>query len=189
MANLDTPFGLKAINSVGSSYAGQVTQYFVPASDSTAIFVGDPVVKTGTANTDGMPIATKATAGAGNAITGVVVSVSYDGDDLQSTYRKASTDRIVFVDDAPQTRFVVQADGAVAVTDIGNNADLVFTNAGSTVYGVSGVELDSTTFGTGATKQVKVVGLYDQIDNEIGANAKLIVTINNHTEANNKAGI
>ena len=52
MPNLNTPFGLKPIaHKSGAPYNGAATPYFVPASYATALFIGDPVVKTGTANT------------------------------------------------------------------------------------------------------------------------------------------
>lgn len=189
MANKDIPFGLKVYNKRGGTEPGHIGTYAVLASDTTPLFAGDPVVKTGTATADGTPVVTKATAGDTNPITGVITAVDVDYDALSVQHRPASTARTVKVADAPNQLFTIQADGAVAVTDIGSNADLIFTNAGNTSFGLSGVELDSTTFGAGATKQLKVHQLYKDQHNEMGANAILVVSINNHTEAAGKAGI
>lgn len=188
MANLDNPFGLLPVNKGSSAESGQRTLYYIPSSDSTAVFRGDGVVKTGTATADGVPIVTLVAAGT-NPMTGAVDSVQFDPDDLKTTYRKASTGRYVYVADAPDQRFHIQASGAVAATDIGTNANVVFTHSGSTIYGTSGMELDASSFGTGATLQLKVHRLVRTFNNEFGTHSILEVSINNHTEAPNKAGI
>jgi hypothetical protein len=190
MANADNRFGLIPINKNGSVETGQVTLYYIPASDGTAVYVGDAVVKNGTANaSDGVPQVIRATAGTGNALTGAVVSVQFNPTDLETTYRKASTGTYVFVADDPKQDFIIQCDGTLAVTDIGSNANVVFTHAGVNAYGTSGMELDTSSFATGATLQLKVKRLHNVEQNEIGAFAKAVVQINNHTEAPNKAGI
>jgi len=53
MANTDAPFGLRPIrHRNGAPYNGAFNHYYVASSYATALFVGDPVVKTGTSNTD-----------------------------------------------------------------------------------------------------------------------------------------
>ena len=52
MANSNSPFGLKPVRyRSGATYNGKVTPYYIPSSYGTALFIGDPVVKTGTSNT------------------------------------------------------------------------------------------------------------------------------------------
>lgn len=200
MANTDARFGLKPTRyRSGVAYNGSYREYFVPSTDSTALFIGDPVIKTGTSNTtvvEGRAVGTlsevtKATAGAGNSITGVVVGVAPVTDE-STTYREASTARVLLVADNPDLVFEIQGDSATAAaaTDVGNNADLVFTHGGSTVTGLSGVELDVSTVATGATLQTKIIGFSKDIENDATAvNAKYEVIINTHTETQNQAGV
>ena len=142
MANTDTPMGLVPIrHKSGAPYNGAVNPYYVPSTYATALFVGDPVVKTGTANTAGvkriggnfaigaLPEVNKATAGATNRISGVVVGFMPENNE-SLTYGAASTERIALVADDPDLVFEAQGDDALAVTGIGANANLVFTHSG-----------------------------------------------------------
>jgi len=97
----------------------------------------------------------------------------------------------VLVDDDPDHAFEIQEDsvgGALAVTDIGLNAD--FINAAGNAYTKrSGAMLDTSTKATTATLPLKIIGLVPRPNNDIGATAKVIVKINVHTEAQASAGI
>lgn len=201
MANTDTPFGLRPIrHRNGAAYNGAANAYFVPASYGTALFIGDPVVKTGTANTAAvngfaagtLPEINKATAGDGNAITGVIVGFQADPDNLGRTYNPASTARVVYVCDDPDVVFEIQADGAIAAAQVGLNAVLIYTNAGSTATGRSGAELDTTSDvpAADASNQLTIQRIVDRVDNEAGsAFTKVEVKINNHTEAHAVIGV
>jgi len=51
MANIDAPFGLRPLrHRNGAPYNGAVNPYYI-AGDVAALFIGDPVVKTGESNT------------------------------------------------------------------------------------------------------------------------------------------
>lgn len=204
MANIDAPKGLQPYQPAsGGVYTGGTNDYYIPASYGTALFIGDPVVKTGTSNTAEVKAVggtyepgtlqeiNKATAGQGNAITGVIVGFRALEDDSK-TYNTASTERIAIVMDDPSTRFVIQGDSATAyaATMAGANCELVYTHSGSTSTGLSGAEADLSTIGASdATSQLKLLALVNDPSNEIGTHAKIIVKINNHTEAPNTAGI
>lgn len=179
MANVDAPKGLRPVRHLnGSPFNGAANRYYVPASDGTAIFVGDPVKSGGSADADG--VASVAQAAAGDNIRGVVIGVEPVTDE-STFYRVASTERYVFVVDDPDVIFEVQEDGvggALAAADIGLNADIV-VGTGSTVTGSSAVELDSSDKKTG-TAQLRILGLAQRADNEIGTNAKVEVLINEH---------
>lgn len=181
MANVDRPNGLRPVKHLdGSPYNGAVNRYYIPASDSTATFVGDAVKSGGTADADGVP--TIAQAAAGDAIRGVIVAFEPNPDNLGINYRAASTARYALVADAPDLVFEIQEDavgGAVAITAVGNNADLV-VGSGNTTSGASGMELDSSTVAT-TTAQLRILGFVQDPKNEVGvANAKLLVSINEH---------
>lgn len=205
MANADVRKGLIPIRLRDGSPCNMAGQpYFVPASYGTALFIGDPVVKTGTSNTSNagiskqfpagtLPEINKATAGTANAVTGVIVGFEQPDNEggLGAIYNPASTARVVYVNDEPDLVCEIQADSAnaVAATDIGLNANLIYTHAGDTLTGLSGAELNTTGMTTTATLQLKVLRLVNRLDNELGTNAKLEVLINNHTEGNSTAGI
>lgn len=180
MANADQPRGLVPVNALGAQYCGSVNTYFIPATDSTAMAVGDYVKIAGSADADG--VATVIIAGVGDAGIGPIVGFTADKTYEDQTHRTASTARYALVADDPNQFFVIQEDsvgGALAAVDVGLNANLIFAGTNTTT-GMSGVELDTSTKNTTATLQVKIVGLDRRADNEIGTNADWIVKINNH---------
>lgn len=180
MANVDRPSGLRPIRHLnGNPYNGAARRCFIPATDSTATFVGDAVVSAGSADADGVP--TVAQASAGGAIRGVIVGFEVNGTDLETPYRLASTARYCFVCEDPDVVFEIQEDsdgGALAAANVGNNADIV-VGSGDTSGGASGMELDSSTAATTAAT-LNILGLSQRADNEIGTNAKWEVIITEH---------
>lgn len=203
MTNSNTPYGLVPVKNspfveIPKNY------YYIPSSYGTALFIGDPVIKTGTSNTanvlgDARPFAAgslpeinKATAGDANKVTGVIIGFLANPLNLNIAYNPASTERVAIVADNPLQEFQIQeetAGTALAVTAVGLNANVVFAESGSTVTGLSGVELDTSTPATDATLQLKILRLVDAPNNAIGQHAKWRVKINNHTEANVTSGI
>jgi hypothetical protein len=67
------------------------------------------------------------------------------------------------------------------VAEIGLNAQIIVA-AGSTSTRLSGVELDSSSAATTATHGLRIRGLAQRPDNAIGANAKILVSLNDTTE-------
>jgi hypothetical protein len=187
MANANTPFGLRPVrHRNGAPYNGAATRYFVPASDSTALFLGDPVIIAGSADADGVATVTRATAAGGAFVLGSVVGVE-PMTNASTTYRPASTAAYVLVADDPDLIYEVQEDavgGALAVADVGLNADLI-AGTGSTITGLSAFQLDTSTKATLNTLQLRIHGFTQRVDNEVGsANAKVLVSINLHAQRN-----
>jgi hypothetical protein len=181
-------YGLRPVRyKSGAPYNGAANTYFVPASDSTALFVGDPVLIAGSADANG--VATVARAAAGARITGVVVGFSANPSDttdgaLETGFRAASTAAYVLVADDPDLVFEAREDavgGALAVADVGLNVDLVAA-AGSTATRKSGYLLDSSTKATTAA-QLRIVGFSQRVGNVIGTNPDVLVTIVETTES------
>jgi hypothetical protein len=81
--------------------------------------------------------------------------------------------------DDPSQLFLIQADEDIVQADIGKNADVVGTG-GSTVTGVSAMELDSSTIADTAALNLKIVGLYNVPGNALGDFAVVVVKINEH---------
>ena len=188
MANANTPFGLRPIRRAGSMPEnGGLTMYYVPASDATALYIGDPVVKNGSADAAGVPGAIRASAA--GQITGVVEGFVPDGVTDRVGYRAASTAAYILVRDDPNAEFMIQdTAGTIAAADVGLNAELT-AGSGSAYSKRSGFVLDSASKAATATLAVKILGLAQIPGNEFGAYAKIRVKINDHTEANATAGL
>ena len=182
MANNDAPFGMSSSTRTGSSYVGGLNLYSIPASDSTIMAVGDPVISAGSADADG--IATIARATAGTAVRGYIAGFVFDNRDQENlpSFRPASVAAQALVVDDPGSRILIQEDsdgGALTAADVGLNVNFIVANANS-VTGKSQVEIDSSTANTTATLPLKLLGLYQIEGNEFGANAIWVCSFNTH---------
>lgn len=199
MANTSKIVGFTPVKHVtGAPYNGQANIYAHEASDSAALFVGDPVKLSGSASAVGVPTVAKATQGAAvlgvvvgvinsklDPVTGAITTGSISLDTPQ--YVPASTAQLVLVADAPDLVYEVEAvtgsnaSYSYAAADTGLNADLS-TVVGSTVTGNSAAALDMSTKATTATLQFKILGPVIRPDNEpTGTATKVLVKINNAT--------
>ena len=205
-ANADIRYGLRPVkHQHGAPYNGEANLYYVPAGYATALFIGDPVVKTGTSNTakvvtgageyaaGTLPEINKAGAGDDNATTGVIVGFLPKPNDLETVHSKASTEDVAVVADDPMLIFHIRDDGAsaLAATSVGLNAVYIYTHAGDAATGISGVELDTASDAPAAdaSNQLTILRLASMEGNEIAARAQWEVRINNHTEAHGTLGI
>ena len=196
MANINFAFGLRPVRQVsGRPYVGADRMYYVPASDGTALFIGDPVIKVESTDPNGGPQCTRATAGSTNRVTGVVTGVfpfNTTTGALGVGYRPASTAMYVYVCDDPDMLFEIQENasgGALPLSAVGQNASLA-SGSGSTSSRLSGFQLDASTVATTSTLQLSIVEFAARSDNTpASANAKVLVRINSHTEAPASAGV
>lgn len=182
MANTSRIGGFKPVyHQNGSPYNGQATRYYVPATDGTAIYIGDVVKLAGSSDADGF-VPTATIAAAADSVLGVVVGVEPNPDNLTvtGTYRAASTARYIWVADAPGLVFEAEvSNGTPAVTDIGLNANHAVGSA-STAMGRSGAYIDFGSEATTSTLTFQIRRLVPRVDNEVGASAKVHVVINKH---------
>lgn len=192
MANTDGAFGFRPINRDGSPYNGATLRCAFAAADTTAAFIGDAVVLDGSGTTDGYPGVSQAATT--EAVFGVVTSFEANPAALSDQYRKASTLRYCQVAPATGSYFEVQengADDALLTASLGLNAAFVVA-AGSTAYGMSGMELNSGGEATTSTLDLQIVALVDRADNQLAgtgnANKKVIVKFNNQADANQRTG-
>ncbi len=204
MANEDRPSGLRPVrHKSGAPYNGAVNPYYIPSNYGTALFIGDPVTRTGTSNTAAvkvpgggffgigtMPEINKTTAGDSSTDaerqTGVIVGFSALPTGLDYKHNPANTERVAFVADDPSLVFEIQADGAIPAASMGLNAIFIYTHSGSTTTGLSGAELDTTGTAPGAdaSYQMRILRGVNREDNDVTlTHAKVLVTLNNHTEA------
>jgi len=182
MANVDAPDGLTPYRHTlgGTIRVNSMGTYKIATAYNTAIFRGDPVVRTGTTNEINVGAASS------TAFIGVFEGVEYtdaSGNRVFSHYYPASTtmtDVTAHVYDDPYISFSVQHNndgGTPAITDYGNTADIAYT-AGSTVSGRSKVELDTGDVGTGIN--LKILGPIDDPDNAVGNWQRVEVLLNEH---------
>jgi len=186
MANKDAAFGLKPIGKIGQNADNQgLTEYLIADNYASSIYQGDPVkaVAGGTV---------EVAAAANTNLVGVFWGqfITKDPTTGKPTYRNYYTQTNVangeeiraFVYDDPYERFEVQSNNASAsaATDVFELADIEYT-AGSTINGVSKVELDDASFVT-TSAQLQVVGVSKDIENNdlTSANVNFVVRINEH---------
>jgi hypothetical protein len=211
MANPNTPYGLVPLQSNGSeAWRSSLTCYQIPTTATSAIYVGDPVIKlTGSADVNGINGIKLAAAGTSNLITGVVCgfvgigaavlgqpgAASFWG--LAGTpgpaYRPASASQVYYalVNDDPKTLYTIQSSGTAAVTNVGKNANLL-SGAGSVYTGWSGWQLNEAQVATTSTYQVNILGVLQELDNVVNnslAYGKFLVRINQSTEGLAATGI
>lgn len=154
MANVNQPMGLRPVGTIGQEgYVGKIEAFNVPATDATAIGIGDPVTLTGAGgiSADGLPIAKRGTVG-GIAV-GVCVGVKLVPTDLTLNYRKASTAMTILVDTDPLTVYEIQEDsvgGSIALANGTKDCSLILGTV-DTVTGNSNTMLDSSTVAATAT--------------------------------------
>lgn len=82
----------------------------------------------------------------------------------------------------PFAVFQIQANGSVALADVGANAAIVQT-AGTSVFGKSRNALNASTIDTTSTLPLRIVGLVDKPGNAWGDSyTDVLVTFNNNTQ-------
>lgn len=199
MANANAPYGLKPVNELGAPWVGRTRLVYLPSSQGSNIFIGDPLVPLGTTDAFGVPAVGIASAGATDRIVGAFLGLNNGPAGSQVTLLQSSPIYFVggaanyaLITDDPSQCFSIQEDsvgGAIAATTGGYANGNLIAGSGSTATGLSGWMLDSSTVATGnATFQVKVLGLDRGPDNALGNFARWIVSLNLSALAQNTAG-
>ena len=169
MANASTTgFGLKPIKHVGQTDDNAGLGEFPVAASATAIYFQDLVVMAATGT------ATVAAAGTTHGL-GSLNGVFYtDTTSLKPTFKNylpgsiTATDIKALVNSDPLQMYEIRTDNssASAQTDVGDVADLSYS-AGVTPNWISRTTLDDSTFGSPTTsRQLKVIGLSRDPDNQ-----------------------
>ena len=181
MANIDKAFGLRAIGNLSATGAQKQYGYEIADSQAGTIFQGDLVALSAGFITKFLPATHTAAVGVFNGCnyidptTGKPTFKNYYPGSVNITAGKIIADVI----DDPNQLFLVQCDAGFVAADVGKNADVIGTG-GSTTTGISTMELNSSTLATTAALNLKVVGLYTDVNNEFGTNAVVVVKINEH---------
>ena len=172
-ANADTPHGFTA---TGVMYG--LNPYAVDAGN-LAIFKGDMMSIEADGNVTENTGSLAHNVGAAESATGVSSAVK--------ALIAASTAGTVLAHYHPAQMYFAQvSDGAGAVAiNYGENMDIAVEHVGSTVTGISGMELDDSTSASSAALVMSVHNLLNRSDNLIGDHAELICSVNEHFMSTN----
>lgn len=194
MANANKPHGLRPVSSLnGSPNNFQIRKFYVPATDSTAFYIGDTVKLAGTEGSlyvNDAPVPTVAKAATGDAVVGVCIGVQPLPESLEINFRKASTGMYVFVSTAPDTVYEIQGDvDTYDAADVGLNMSITVSD-GSATTGVSNAVADQSTAAVTTTLALALLGTVQSIDNDLsGGYPRLLVRLNNHQYSNATTGL
>jgi len=192
MANSNVAFGLKPINTAGSTPATSGTNAYFIDSGASAIYQGSPVKAV-----NGGEIAIGSATGDTVKYVGVFAGCEYvsstTGKKVFSNYWPGSGadtnfDIIGHVYDNPMQRFIIATDAtftdrATAIASIFENTQLDSGASGSTITGNSSAKMDVATLDSSNTSlPLKIVGIQADVENEdfAAAGIPMIVMINNH---------
>lgn len=191
MANANRPSGFIPVQYLnGSAWNGQGRIYSIDPAYATALYIGDPVKSSGSADANGVPGVVLGSAT--GALRGVIAGLGTNETALvnpanvDATYRPAAAQAktwYALVVDDPNVLFEIQEKAntlQLAAADIGmNTVPVVGTGNGF----VSGWQLAAATDATPAvtaTLQLRLMGLVRRQQNAFGAYAKHLVKINVH---------
>lgn len=164
MSTISQPFGLRP--SYSPSGVVRPTAYSIATGYSANILQNQPV-KIGT---DG----TIQAAAIGDRFIGTFQGVEFtDSDGRRRVSNKwtastAATGIIAYVTLDPSIVYEIQANGSIAVTDIGKQADFTTITAGSTVTGLSALMLDTATLTDSGNASLRIIDLAPGPDNAFG---------------------
>jgi len=181
MANVDKAFGMRPLGNLSASGSQKQFGYEIADNQAGAIYQGDLVTVYDGYLVQFDPSTHTAAVGVFNGCnyidptTGKPTWKNYYPGSVNITQGKIIADVL----DDPNQLFIIQNDGTSAVANYGKNADVVM-GTGSTTTGVSGMELSTSTIAKTAALNVKIVGLWDVPNNAVGANAVVVVKINEH---------
>ena len=203
MANTNVAFGLKPINTAGSTPATSGTNAYFIDSSASAIYQGSMVKAD-----NGGEIVICSASGDTEAPVGVFAGCEYvssvTGKKVFSNYWPGSGantnfDIIGYVYDNPMQRFIIATDAtitdkATAVAAIFENSQFANGASGSTTTGISSAQLDVATLDSSDTSlPLKIVGILDDVENQdfAAAGIPMIVMLNNHAllQADSEAAI
>lgn len=163
MSSTSQPFGLRPAYSPSGTV--RPTAYTILTGYSTGILQNQPV-KLGT---DGSVQA----AAVGDRFIGTFQGVEYtdsNGRRVEAnkwTASTAGTDIVAYVTLDPTIVYEIQADGAVALTDIGKQADFTVAS-GSAIVGISTQMLDTATLTDSGNASLRIIGIASGPDNAVG---------------------
>jgi len=168
MSSTNAPFGLRPSFHPSGLDRAVALPNGIASAYSTGILKGQPVAL----NTSGNVIA----ATAGSAFQGAFAGHEYTdltGRRLVSNQWIANTayqtgSEVTYYYSDPNIVYDIQADGSLAQTAIGDQANFSNISAGSTTTGLSQCTISSSLVGSGAVGDLRIIGLTPAVDNAFG---------------------
>ena len=184
MSTVSQPFGLRA--SYSPSGTVRPMAYTIASAYGVNILQNQPV----RIATDGHIEA----AAIGARFIGTFQGVEFtDSDGRRRVSNKwtastAATEIVAYVTLDPTIVYEIQANGPIAVTDIGKQADYTAITAGSTVTGLSALMLDVATLTDTGNAALRIIDLSPAPDNAFGDNFTIVqVQIAEHQNVADRA--
>lgn len=170
MSTTSQPFGLRPAFS--PSGVVRPTAYSIATGYPANILQNQPV-KIGTNGTI-------EAAAIGDRFIGTFQGVEFtDSDGRRRVSNKwtastAATDIVAYVTLDPTIVYEIQANGPIAVTDIGKQANYTTITAGSTVTGLSALMLDTASLTDSGNEALRIIGIATGPDNVAGDNFTIV---------------
>lgn len=168
MSSTSAPFGLRPSFHPSGLDRPVALANGIASAYNTGILKGQPVAL----NTSGVII----TATAGSAFQGAFAGQEYT--DLtgrrqvsnqwiaNTAYQTGS--QVTYYYSDPNIVYDIQADGSLAQTSIGDQANFTNVSAGSTTTGLSQCTISTSLVGSSAVGDLRIIGLYNGVDNAWG---------------------
>lgn len=186
MSATSAPFGFRpSYNPIGLDRA---KRYTIASAYGTAIFKGQPVIL----NTNGTITAGTAAADLLGVFAGCEYTDATGKRNVSPNWPagQVATDIWAWVYDDPNDVYEVQADGSIAATAIGDQADVSNVSSGSTSTGLSAATLSATLAGAGVQAQFRIIEIAPYVDNAAGDAFTIVrVKIARHQFVSNKVAI
>lgn len=183
MTALAKPFGLDAIDTPTASPRTTAIKDGIASGTNVDIYRGMPVKF----STDGVLVPLSSTS---DAIAGVFAGCQYIPPGGLSPTRSpfwpanatyVAGTMVAYLWDNPDMQYRIQANGPVAQTAIGDEANLINYTAGNATFGNSTAALNASLVGAGNQGQLRILNLYLDVDNAWGdAYTTVIVEIARH---------
>jgi hypothetical protein len=184
MSSTSQPFGLRPAYS--PSGVIRPTAYTIASAYGSNILQNQPV-KIGS---DG----TLQAAAIGDRFIGSFQGVEFtDSDGRRRVSNKwtastSATDIVAYATLDPSIVFEIQANGSVAVSDIGSQADFTTITAGSTTTGLSAVMLDTATLTNSGNASLRIINIAPGPDNAAGDSYTVVqVQVSEHQNVADRA--
>jgi len=158
---MQKPFGFKIIKSlIGSPFNHASVDFSIDSTDSTPLFINDPISIVYRSDSNGTQWCTKATSS--DYIAGIVVGFEPLRLYENQVYRTANTTRDIYVCRDPFIVLLAYVNAVINESDIGKFIN-IDNGTGNTSTGLSNVSLDYTSLSTlgGQFKITKIVTIAD----------------------------
>ena len=183
MANASTTgFGMKPVKMAGQSANTAGLGEYPVAASSSAIYNQDLVAMANTGNAAVAAAGTEQLLGSLNGVFYTDTSTSKPTFQAYLLGSNAATDIVALVNDDPHQMYEIRSNASSSQQlDVGNTADISYSAGASPNY-ISRTTLDDSSLSDSASKQVKIVGLSRDPDNNDLTSAGVVwrVVISEH---------